>query len=201
MKSRENKLAKILTRLENISRNKNISQEQLNLAKNLISEAIDEIKINNTNEASPEIELLWHGELNPNKKSYIHGISKSIKPYIQGPAEKLEIKLSSIFNGLDRYLERIAKNQLENPNTRESKKEIAEFKNKNWHSLANSIATHIRHIHKNAESPPKLLYISLDKSTKSAKIVVLEDPSRGEISSKLHPDTKGINMWIEKLNL
>lgn len=198
-----NALKGIAKELARILKSGELSERDIASAHNLIS---DSITILNSKEktplSNPMAELLGEGHYEPFKKAYIRGLAKNLSPFTNGPADNLKNKLDSIFSGLDEYLKKIATQKLkEIKSTSNIKKEANEFSKKYWHSLANSIATHARILHRKSQEGPSLLYISLDKYNRKAKVIVLDDPSRGDIYSELHPDTKAINEWIKKLEL
>lgn len=178
MSTNRNEKIKII---RNIFNNETPSTTQLKQAKKVLDEILNKDTQGKNHKQNPTEELLGP-EFKRFSKSYISGIAPTIKSVIND-SEKLKTKLDTIFSGLSNYLKKSG------------------YPPETWHRLANSIATHVRIIHRNNPHAPSLLYISLNKSYRSAKVIVLDAPTRDEISSELHPDTKAINDWLRKLNL
>lgn len=198
-----NTLKGIAKKLARILKAGEISEKDIANAHKLISDSI--IILNskkNTPLSDPMAELLGENHYVPFQKAYIRGLAKNLSPFMNGPADKLKNKLDSIFSGLDEYLKKTATQKLKEMKSSSSIKEEAnEFSKKYWHSLANSIATHARKLYGKSQGGPSLLYIALDKNNRKAKVVALDSPTRGEIYSELHPDTKAINEWTKRLGV
>ena len=164
--------------IKNIFTNELPNTKQLRQAKKLLDEILSDTQA----KRHTPIEELLGPEFKKFSKSYVSGISPTIKSVIDNP-QKLQKKLDTIFSGLSGYLQ------------------SSGYPLETWHKLANSIATHARIIHRKSPEAPSLLYISLNKNYRSAKVVVLDSPTRGDLISALHPDTKAINDWLNRLNL
>lgn len=195
--------AEKIKKVEKLLAEANPSKESLLKAKKILEEILNLAKAKPPNKPtlSPTQRLLGANNFEELRSNYIQGISPALKAVINDP-KRLKNKLDSIFSGISEYLYQSQlqklKSELKGGNPELTARE---YSTKNWHALANSIATHARIIHGKTPTAPDLLYISLNKTQLSAKVVVLTSPSAGEINTELHPDTKSINYWIKKLEL
>lgn len=114
-----------------------------------------------------------------------NGLAAQVRALFASPAPVVEATLTAVFEQLEGRL----------PKMKDADKPAA------WASIANSVATNVRiQWNKLEESArPGVCYIALDRGALTAKVIVLQSPTKKEVGQALALDPKAKNAAIARL--